>query len=70
MNPFKYRGCDIVPETLPQSILVGCNNSVNRYLKRVWRILFPDGTWIRTGTKKTARQYINLNGHSYGVVSC
>ena len=65
---WNYKGCTIAPETFTESILVGCNNSVNRYLKTVWRITFPDNSWERVGTKRMAVGYINSKGHSYGVV--
>lgn len=67
-KPFDYRGCKVAPETLQESILAGCNNSVNRYLKTLWRITFPDMTWCRVGTKFMARQYINSKGYSHGVI--
>jgi uncharacterized lipoprotein NlpE involved in copper resistance len=64
---WEYKGCTIAPEIVAPT-LVGCNNSVNRYLTVVWRITFPDKTWCRVGTKRLARGYIESRGHSYGVV--
>jgi hypothetical protein len=66
-KPWEFKGCTITPETMSEPILAGCNNSVNRYLKTVWRITFPNKTWCRVGTKDMARGYINSRGHSYGV---
>lgn len=60
-QPFLYRGCAIRPEHKDEPILVGCNNSVNRYLKDYWHIEFPDSTWIHVGTKDQARQYIDAH---------
>lgn len=60
-KPFSYSGCTVAPELLSEPILVGCNNSVNRYLKQVWRVTFPDGTWCRVGTKGEARRYIRTH---------
>lgn len=60
MKSFTYRGCEIDPEVMDEPTLVACNNSVNRYLRKVWRITFPDQTWTRVGTKDTAKSYINL----------
>jgi hypothetical protein len=68
-KPFEYRGCIATPERLPREILVGCNNSVNRYLRVVWRVTFPDETWIRCGTKDQVRSYVNLAGPSHGATS-
>jgi hypothetical protein len=64
---FKYRGCTVEPTVRKSSILVGCNNSVNRYLSNVWNVLFPDNTWATVGTKLQARQYVDRVGHSHGV---
>jgi hypothetical protein len=66
-KPFTYRGCIATPEHLPREILVGCNNSVNRYLRVVWRVTFPDQTWIRCGTKHQSRQYIDHVGRHHGA---
>lgn len=55
----------MAPETLPDSILVGCNNSVNRYLRTVWRVTFPDKTWIRCGTVGESKRYINAHLHQH-----
>lgn len=65
---WEYKGCTIAPEKLDKPTLVGCNNSVNRYLTTVWRITFPDGTWCRTGTKRMAVRHVESKGHSHGVV--
>ena len=68
---FNYRGCTISPEVLDNSILVACNASVNRYLKTVWRVTFPDLTWARLGTKNQARRYVEskLHLHQAGATS-
>jgi hypothetical protein len=66
-KPFAYRGCTATPEYLPREILVGCNNSVNRYLRIVWRVTFPDQTWALVGTKAMVRQYIDRVGRNHGV---
>jgi hypothetical protein len=66
-NAFTYRGCVATPEQLPREILVGCNQSVNRYLRLVWRITFPDQTWVRVGTKDMVRRYVEWKGHQHGV---
>jgi hypothetical protein len=68
-KPFDYRGCTATHERLPREILVGCNNSVNRYLRVVWRVTFPDRTWALCGTKDMARRYVNLVGRNHGVTS-
>jgi hypothetical protein len=68
-KPFAYRGCTATPERLPKEILVGCNNSVNRYLRVVWRVTFPDGTWALCGTKETARSCVDRVGRNHGVTS-
>lgn len=66
-NRWTYRGCLIGIETLPDPILIGCNRGVNRYLKSFWRIVFPDGTWIRCGTKQQCRSYIDRGQGRFGV---
>ncbi len=58
-HSFAYCRCVVAPETLPKPILVACND-VNRYLRHVWRITFPDGAWLRTGTKEQAVKNIML----------
>jgi hypothetical protein len=65
MKTFIYRDCQVALETLDKSILIACNNSVNRYLRKVWRITFPDQTWSRVGTKDMAKTYINLHVHQH-----
>jgi hypothetical protein len=64
---FTYKGCTVSPHTHKDAILVGCNDSVNRYLKSVWWITFPDKTWVDTGTKLQAKQYIDDKGDAHGV---
>lgn len=64
-KPFTYQGCVISPEPLAKAILVGCNNNVNRYLSLVWRVVFPDQTWCRVGTKLMALRYIAANRHRH-----
>lgn len=64
-KPFEYNGCRVEPETLPEPRLIGCNNSVNRYLRQVWRAIFPDKTWCLLGTKRMARSYIDAHKHQH-----
>lgn len=65
---FVYRGCVISPIRVEKPILAGCNGGVNRYFTRLWLVTFPDGTWIRVGTKDRVRAYINSKGYAHGVV--
>lgn len=64
-KPFETSGCIVTPEWLPRPILIGCNRSVNRYLRTAWRVTFPDQTWCRVGTKQMAKWYAatNIRGH-------
>lgn len=66
-EPFNTYGCTIERESLAGPILVACNNNVNRYLKTVWRVTFPDGTWCRVGTKQEASRYAGANIHNHSV---
>jgi hypothetical protein len=59
-NTWSYLGCTVAPERMKESTLVACAHQANRYLRLVWRITFPDGTWARVGDKAMARQYIDL----------
>jgi hypothetical protein len=66
-NLFHYKGATVWPEHSTKPVLVACNKGVNRYLKDFWRIVFPNDTFCRIGTKAQARQYIDAKGHSHGV---
>lgn len=66
-NRWTYRGCLIGQETMEGPILVGCNGGVNRYRRRVWRIVFPDRSWIRCGTKQQCIHYIDRGQGRWGV---
>jgi hypothetical protein len=59
MKTWTYKGCSIRPETIPGGILIGMNGQKNQYRTIVWRIEFPDNTWVRVGTKAIARGYID-----------
>jgi hypothetical protein len=54
----RYKGVRIEAEDVWESILVGCNKG-NRYLSVVWRLTFPDGSWVRCGTLAASREYID-----------
>ena len=58
-HSFTYRAVRVDPEFLHEPILVGCNDGETRYLCVVWRLTFPDDTWLRVGTKKQARLWID-----------
>lgn len=53
---FLYRG-KMVLKTEGSSRYFGCRHGC--YLRRWWKILFGDGTWIFVGTKAEARTYID-----------
>jgi hypothetical protein len=67
MKTFTYKGCEVMPEQSEKSILLGCNNGVNRYLRRYWHVRFPDGTWVNVGTKDQVRAYIDRVGYRHGA---
>jgi hypothetical protein len=62
----EYRGCRIKPETLPQPILVAVRG-VNQYRRKVYRVAFPDGSWVRCGSVRDSIRYVNLHGPRFGA---
>ena len=64
---WEYKGCHVEPELVHPAILVSMGKGRgNRDLFCVWRITFPDHTWIRVGSKKAAQQYIDPNIAAHG----
>ena len=63
-NIWNYRGCVIVPiDCQPQpygKVAEYEEFGDGRVRRRYWRVEFPDGTWIKCGTKEDCREYIDL----------
>lgn len=64
----RYRGCTIITTVLEEPILVARGRR-NVTTTTVFKVVFPDKTWIYCGTTAWARKYIDEVLHLHGRAS-